>query len=251
MSVVDLGGLSGARVRRLDGPGGSVVAKGDVHPRERAFYEDVSILGVRVPRLLGTVEAGSTWLLLEHLPDPLPRSRWGADAEVVELLRAVHAADELALAAVSSPFRPSWPAETDRAAREVLDLSREADSALDAVRGRAGQLFEPVGVISGDANPLNWRLDVDGRPVLLDWERIGLGHPAIDLGILMPGLSSRGEAASMAAAYGDGVTADQLLGAKAWSVVELAAEAAVDPRLLDTVTGLSPELDHWLVELAR
>jgi hypothetical protein len=231
-----------------------VVAKGDVHARERAFYERVTIAGVRAPRHLGTVEVERTWLLLEHLPDPLPRSRWGADGEVLEVLHAVHVADKDLIAAVPTPFRPSWPEAMDAAARDVLELSDEAGAALAGVREAAQPLFEPVGVISGDANPLNWRLDATGRPVLLDWERVGLGHPAIDLATSMPGLPTGVEATSLATAYGahggEAVTADEVLVAKAWSVVEFAAEAAAQPRLLGAVAQLRPELDQWLVELS-
>ncbi len=244
-SARPLGGMSGASVLLLAGPRGSVVAK-QVHPREMAFYEGVTLSGVRVPRVLGRADQ---WLLLEHLPDALPRHRWGADTEVAATLRALHATPTEAIAGVPAPFRPRWDDEMHTAAMTVLSLSASAAATLAVVRRAALPLLEPVAVISGDTNPLNWRLDADGHPVLLDWERLGLGHPAIDLGIALPGLPTREEAAAMVSAYGHpGVTSGDVLVAKAWSVVEFAAEVAARPDL-EAMLFAPGVLEDWLADL--
>ena len=100
-------------------------------------------------------------------------------------------------------------------------------------------------------NPGNWRVDDRGRPVLLDWERIGLGHPAVDLGISLPGLPSRSEAEALVAAYNGGIDASDVLLAKTWSLVELAAETGAEPRFLARLEGLRPLVGDWLARVVH
>ena len=244
------GGLSAASVVLLVGARGALVAKGPAHPREQAFYEHVRVPGLRVPRLLDTWAGHGCWLLLEHLPDPLPRSRWCADPQVAASLRALHDSPRSAIDPVPMPFQPRWDDELHDAGVEALDLSAGGRGILDRLRELSAPLLEDHAVISADTNALNWRVDHAGRPVLLDWERIGLGHPAVDLGISLPGLPSPAEAEQMVAAYGGDVDPSDLLVAKAWSLVEFAAQTGADPGRRARLDGLRPALEDWLATVS-
>lgn len=244
-----LGGLSGTPVLRVDGAHGSAVVK-RAGPRERAVYVELAGVladhGIRLPHLLATTD---DWLVLEHLARPWPQERWGPDRAVLDVLHRLHALPVDVLDQVPDPFRPAWDDAVDDAGKAALRLPRAASGDLDRIRAASTELFEPSTVVSADPNPLNWRLDEDNCPVLLDWERIGLGHPAIDVAIVLPGLPSPEEARRAAAAYGHGLTARQVLVAKAWTVVELAAEVGPGPtRVIDQ---LRPLLPAWLGEIAE
>lgn len=245
-----LAGLSHAEVWRLDGADGSLVAKGGVHPREHAAYTRDLLPGVRIPRCVEAYDDGRVWLLLEHLPRPLPAARWGPDREVVATLRTLHGLDPGLLRDVPDPFRPSWDEDRHARARQRLRVSPAATATLDVVRRAAQPLLAPRCVVSGDPNPLNWRLDDDDRPVLLDWERLGSAHPAVDLAIALPGLPTYAEANGMVSAYGDdAVRPVDLLIAKAWTLVEFADDAGDHDGRADVLARLAPRLDGWLADL--
>lgn len=231
-SIEPLGGLSGRMVVAVHGQRGSVVAKGPVTRVEVAVATDLvaplARCGVRAPRTLAVVDsAGDDWLLMEHLPRALPRERWGADAQVLDVLWGLHSMPPALVEHLADRYRPRWDSSLTAAAGAALDADRATAGRLADLAERAGNLFAADRVISGDPNPLNWRLDDHDRPVLVDWERITVASPAIDLAIVMPGLPDRHAADAAVVAYGDGaLTADDILLAKAWSVVELAATAA-------------------------
>jgi aminoglycoside phosphotransferase (APT) family kinase protein len=89
-------------------------------------------------------------------------------------------------------FHPQWTAEMTAAAVACVPSEERSDvrSRLLAIQERTAALFEPHCLISGDPNPTNWGLRADGTVVLFDWERFGLGAPALDVAISMPGLPS-------------------------------------------------------------
>ena len=241
--VVPLAGMSGASVLALVGAGGTVVAKRAGATETSAYTSDVlTSAGVRMPRLLGTTDG---WLVLEHVPHALPRERWGSDPQVLQLLVRVHT--------TSGPpgtdlFLPRWDDTMHRAA--LARLGSDLDEALSVVRLRAAPLLAPVSVISGDPNPLNWGVTADGEVVLMDWERLGRGHPTLDLAIALPGLPSRADARRTAACYrsAGGVDVDpvDVLVAKVWSVVEFTADSGEDPSRLAVVARIKEELAPWL-----
>lgn len=224
--------MSGAGVQRVRGPHGTVVVKAGVGGRELGVYTRLAPVledaGIRVPRCLGAhTEQDTTWLVLEDLPMPLPRERWGADADVLETLRSLHALSPDVVTAEIEPFRPRWNDAMTATTATRLGLSTAARQTLSAGLSAAGSLFDSGTVISADPNPLNWAIAADGRVTLMDWDRIGLGHPAIDLAIALPGLPSPGEASRMVAAYDAPVAGSdspevspaEVLLAKAWTVV--------------------------------
>jgi aminoglycoside phosphotransferase (APT) family kinase protein len=235
----------------VHGDAGVVVVKGpvpaaeaDVAGRLAAVLEDA---GVPTARCRALVEASDgPWLVLEHLPEPLPRDRWGADPAVLDVLRRLHAIPPGLVRDIPERYLPRWDAAMTERAGDVLEADPALTDRLGELQDRAAPLFEPSVVVSGDANPLNWRLGTRGEPALIDWERITLAGPAVDLGILLPGLPSRTAAEQMAAAYGN-VPADALLLVKAWSIVELAATSEPGSEAGELVRGIRDEVRAWLL----
>ena len=267
--ITTLGGMSGSRVVRIAGPVESLVAKGGVSGRERAVYERLSAAlakqGVRIPRWYGTVNGGGdAWLLLEDVPKPLPRERWLAHAGVMATLRRLHTLPVGELDVLPDWFRPVWTGAMDRAALGWLGDDSRLAGTLHSFRRAAAGLFEPLAVISGDPNPLNWGLSVDGELVLMDWERVGLGHPALDVAITLPGLPSLVEFEAAAHAYrwndGPGISVQQLVLAKLWTCVELLAttprpiagrpDDLPEQRKREAARWLAAALPGWLGEVA-
>lgn len=226
-----LGGLSGRTVLAAHGRLGTVVVKGPATSAEVAVAADLNphlvAAGVRTARatVISTADAGK-WLLLEHFPQELPRERWGADHDVLTVLRALHSLPKALVDGVDGRYLPRWdPSLTAAAVAALRGPSTFADR-LSELADRCQYLFQPSVVVSADPNPLNWRIDTAGRPVLLDWERVTLAHPAVDLGILMPGLGDPVTASRIADLYqGASVTGADVLRAKAWSIVEFAGTA--------------------------
>ncbi|MBE1878419.1 phosphotransferase family protein [Myceligenerans pegani] len=251
-----LGGLSGRTVVAVHGRWRTVVVKGPVTRVEVAaateLVDPLARHGVRVPRTLAVVDAtgdsaGDDWVVMEHLPRALPRERWGADGRVVDMLRGLHAMPRELVEHLSDRYRPRWDPSLTAAACVALDADQATAGRLADLAERAQDLFFPDRVVSGDPNPLNWRLDDHDSPVLVDWERITVASPAIDLAIVLPGLPDREAAASMVAAYGnDALGVDDILLAKAWTVVELAATAAAGSAAREVIEQIRASFLDWL-----
>lgn len=234
-----LGGMGGGAVVRLRGAGRSAVLKRSRSGVETFIYtvarERLEAAGVGLPRLYGAAEEdGWHWLLLEDIPNPLPRGRWLADGEVVGMLRRLHRVDPAGLLA-DDRYRPDWPPEMSERALALLPMvdGSALGAILASVRELVAPLLEPRVPISGDPNPANWGLREDGSLVLFDWERFTLGMPALDLAISVPGLGDGNDYRAVAASYlGDapdaavGDLACEIAAAKVWSVVEFLAGCA-------------------------
>jgi thiamine kinase-like enzyme len=218
------GGLSGCAVYRVQLEDQNVVVKANVTPREAGFYRDFAAVlkahGIRTPKLEMIAESGDeTWLVIEHIPTPLPDQRWLAGPQVLEMLRKLHefAFDHMPKFA----FQPTW---TQAMNTHVLQfLPKHLEEKLEDFRALAQPLFEPHNLISGDPNPGNWGILKNGEPVLFDWDRFGLGTPALDLAITVPRLGSREEYAKVAATYrgkADAQLAREIALAKVWVIVD-------------------------------
>ena len=249
------GGLTGRAVSRVTcADGRRFVVKAAVHPREAEFYTGfapaLNARGIGTPRLEHLVEdEAGTHLLLEHIPHPLPEDRWHADAGVLETLRTLHRAT--GLPEPRHAFRPAWTAAMNRHALEHLPAPLEGK--LEALRESAQHLFEPAGLISGDPNPMNWGLRDAGSPVLFDWDRFGLGTPALDLAITVPGLGSRADYERTAARYAGEAEAPSPLArdvalAKVWVIVEIIG--FIDsPAVAERMGWFLETIPAWLEEL--
>jgi len=209
---------------------------------EAEFYREVvprsPELAALAPSLDASVDANAgTWLVLEWIPNPLPRERWLADAEVMTALRRVHQAG--LEVPHSGWFVPAW---TEDMSAAFLRWAPECDAeALARVRRRAQTLFEPRVWISGDPNPTNWGMRAKGTLALFDWERFGRGTPTLDLAITIPGLGTPDDFRRVADAYGDESPA-RIAWAKAWSLVEFVAQDATR----ETLGRLRPLVAGWI-----
>lgn len=272
LRAVALGGMSGARVVRVSGPDGTLVAKAGVSARERAVYErlanQLTERGIRIPQWYATVINDDVWLLIEDIPHPLPRERWLADSGVMAVLRRLHHLPPSTLDILPDHFRPEWTAAMDQAAVAWLGDDARLTETLAVLRREAAPLFEPRAVISGDPNPLNWGLSVDRELVLMDWERLGLGHAALDVAITIPGLPTLPDFERTAHTYSrrpnppdtpaSEPNSRQLVLAKVWTVVELlattprrpdGATAGPDERRRKTAAHVAELVPSWLREV--
>lgn len=251
-SVRELHGLSGRTVAAVDGARGTVVAKGPASAMEvvlaRQLGETLRDQGVRLVRAHEVVQiAGSgPWLVLEHLGRPLPRPLWGGLA-VMTALRRLHRSPVQLVAGHTDRYRPRWDADLTTRARSMLDDDDAVGRALGSLQELARPLWRESHVLHGDPNPHNWRLDDEGGLVLVDAERLTVGSPAIDVAIAIPGLPDVVAVRRALADYGASAPSVQdVLIAKVWTVVELAATAAPGSPAAELVLGLVPDLARWL-----
>ena len=270
-NILPLSGMSGSRVLRVVGPSGSIVVKGGVSSREATVYRSLAPVladaGIRIPSLVAATDrGGEAWLLLEDIPTALPPDRWLADPELLGALHRLHCLDPTVLDVLPDRFQPDWSESMTNAALHWLGDDPEVGRRLTDLRGEAAPLFEPVTLISGDPNPLNWGLSGTGELVLMDWERIGLGHPAIDVAITMPGLPGLEQFDRVVVTYrstipilavsSPPIATYLLVRAKLWTVIELLAatpplsvgapECGPLARRQETVVGVSGLLKEWL-----
>jgi Phosphotransferase enzyme family len=243
------GGLSGCAVYRVQLEDRNVIIKANVAPREAEFYRDfVPVLkahGIRTPKLEMQCDSnGELWLVLEAIPKPLPDNRWLADPQVIELLRNLH---EFKFDhAPKFAFRPAWTQAMN--AHALQFLPKQLEEKLETCRALAQPLLEPRNLISGDPNPMNWGVLENGDPVLFDWDRFGLGTPALDLAITVPGLGSTEEYAKVAAMYHgkpDDKLAREIALAKVWAIVDILGYVQV----LELMRPFLGDIAVWLEQL--
>ena len=232
-----------------------VIIKG-AERREGAFFARVEALPVglrrHLPLCFGTWQTeGGCWVAMEDVPHPLPRERWLADREALAVLAALHSETWGKPAAVEDPFRPRWSDEMTEAVLALFGYDAPAvEEPLRRAQAAAQALFAPRCWVQGDANPTNWRLRTDGTAVLVDWERVGLATPAIDLAVTVPGVGSvdGADERRVAEGYrecwralGAPLPAEltnlsrQVVAAKRWNVAEFLAEngSALPPDRLE------------------
>jgi len=259
--VEHLGGLSGAAVLRLNFGTCTAILKQGAPAVELHVYGRLGELfrahHVHMPRLLASGDAGgSPWLLIEDVPEPLSPERWLADAQVVAMLRRLHHIELDPALIPPDRYRPRWDDDMTAAARSLFPGEDGVNlrAHLDRLRDRAQPLFEGKALLSGDPNPRNWAVRPNGDPVLFDWERLTLGSPALDLAITVPGFSSRADFERLALTYWGAAPAtllaaraDDLVAAKAWSVVEflsgLVSERSAIP---DEMARLLVDFPDWV-----
>jgi phosphotransferase family enzyme len=232
-----LRGLSHNRVWRVCFATTCAIVKAAARSDEATFYQSIApalaAQGVPIPKLewAGAAPDGF-WLVLENIPNPLPRERWHADPAVLAALHCLH------LSTVPNPpgayFCPAW---TDTMTRHALTFFPDAivtiRDSLQTLRMQSQFLFSADCWISGDPNPTNWGIRHNGAVVLYDWERFGRGTPALDLAITIPGLGNDEAFRTVAAGYlGISTAADKagqlalddlaraIALAKLWSVIE-------------------------------
>jgi hypothetical protein len=182
------GGQGGAQVVLLHYAWGDAVLKGPLRAREATFYRDVAPRfaehDIAVPIVYAMIAHGGTdWLVREAFPQVLPMQRWFGDADVLRALHQIHALSTDF--AIPDPYLPAWGAIAEPY-RAVLPGNLPGQIA--ALAAQHADIFAPTTVIVGDPNTTNWGVRADGTVVLFDWEYIGYGTPARDLGSLIPQL---------------------------------------------------------------
>lgn len=265
-----LGGMSRGPVLRASGADGGphLIVKGRASAAEARIYrEDAGLLsahGIPTPRLYWSEQIdGAWWLVLEEIPEALPRARWLADPELLAILHRLHHSP------LTPPahYQPGWSQELTEAGLNWFDDRERAELRLrlEELRRTCQPLFEPICPISGDPNPLNWGARADGSLVLFDWERCTLGTPAIDLAITIPVFGSESDFEQVASVYlsagnlpataGEMNTlARRIKLAKAWVLVEFLANAHTqttgaddaDSKIRSTARWAASELPDWL-----
>lgn len=240
-AVEPLGGLSGARVWRLDAERQSAVVK-QCGPQEAGFYRSAApalrAAAIGVPELWWSGRDGAgDWLLIEHLPAAPPRAAWLANPAWMAALARLHRLPARLFAELPAPYRPPAPGPLADAAAELLPPERRGPFRAQMAAIAAATRGLAAVPISGDPNPANWGLRPSGQAVLFDWERAGLGPAAFDLAITMPGLGDADAAGQIARAYlaaqGEPAPAPEqaqslagdILRCKAWVVAEFMAGA--------------------------
>lgn len=266
-AIEQLHGLSGSSVWRVTCAQQRIVVKRTQSRREADVYRLLAPLlaaqGVSCPTLFWSERNdGSYWLLLEAIPQPLPRSRWLADRDLLGVLYRLH---QSTLPELIAPFRPAW---TDEMTAQVVHLLPDSAAHLQTEVTRFQSLSQPLfGVkrwISGDPNPANWGLRTDGSIVLFDWERLGRGAPALDLAISVPGLGQAADFQLVAAAYLEHDStlaktdtaikelAREIAIAKTWNVVEFLSMAANGDNVIKArIPALIQALPEWLTMMAE
>ena len=261
--LVPLHGLSYATVVHYRGTRGEMVIK-KTNRHEMTFYRDMRqallVHGVDSPQcLFDAMVAEDAWLGLEYVGAAFPMARFPHDAAILGALAAIHGIE-------SADLQPhgvlDWGDEHTRAvAAQLGPRRREVESTLRELQ--ALRQSGPDVLVWGDANPLNWRMRADGRPVLRDWQRWGRGWRAYDLAGVIPGLgdreafrkvsdgyraccAARGLAVPAAAAL-----AREIQRGKAWAVVELlglrAGAGSTLEKTQEIIRGLFAD---WLEALA-
>jgi aminoglycoside phosphotransferase (APT) family kinase protein len=265
-----LGGMSGSSVYRATFGNKLVILKNSRRPQESNFYKNIAPSlreqGVAIPEVYCQGEAdGLYWLALESVPRPLPRERWGADPQVLEILGNLHRASLPPGPDLARLYHPAWnDAMTANAVTKLgLDSIRLAPVLRDW-QEKAQSLFKPLGLISADPNPGNWGLRGDGSPVLFDWERFTFGSPAIDVSIITTGLPTKAALRHNAGRYlevnPDVIDetlddfAEDVKIAKVWSTVEFISMFMTQPDNgipATTIEWLREEMPGWLESLVQ
>jgi hypothetical protein len=254
--VTPAGGMSGANVFRLRGHDSSVILKRSDNPREWFVYSRLAHVfsqqAIAIPELYAHAESGDAWwVLIEDVPHPIPAERWPAD-DAIAMLRRLHSLPVALLDEMPEPYGPAWTPDLNLHALSLFVLQDRDNlgAQLEGIRQRSSHLFDPSSIISGDPNPANWGRRVNGTPVLFDWERCTLASPAIDLGIIVPGLGSQAAFESVSHAYSGNLDlAPDIAAAKLWSVTEfLAGYAAGEITPAFDIAALIDRVPAWIEE---
>jgi thiamine kinase-like enzyme len=166
--------------------GESVALKLSESPTERSFYERLANyirrFEIGFPNLFwsGMIE-GKHAILIEWLPETLPMSHWKSDLRVFKTLATLHsiAGPDFDFEWESHAWHPELTSEALTYFKDPEKLKMEA--ALNKMRSDYQYLFEPDAILHGDPCGPNWGQTSSGEISLFDWERVGRGHPAIDL----------------------------------------------------------------------
>lgn len=175
---------------------GSVIVKSMEVQSEYQFYKIFSKKlidnGVNIPEIYFAHQGKEKyWIVIEDIPNTLPKDRWYGDESLLEVLCNLHYFTWGRPLILTDNYKPSW---SDCLSEKVSELYKSDDNKalkhLLRVQKVSQTIFQPTCWINGDTNPTNWGVRDNGDLVLFDWERICYASPAIDLAITIPGLGT-------------------------------------------------------------
>lgn len=262
----ELGGLTDAKVWRLHFTEQAVIVKQSKASNEVFFYEQIAphltAKDIPTPHLhYAEHDVDTTWLIMEDIPQLFSRSRWLVDNEQLAYLRRLHQLDGETWRTERTLFRPQWTVEMTEVALTwfPIAVAKELKPLLESMQQSAQPIFQPTCLISGDPNPLNWGMRMNGTLVQFDWERFGWGTPAIDLAITIPGLGTTEDYLEVASTYMSNAESaeSQYLAnaiglAKVWTIVELLCnfvEAHSEQKHNDIIAYLQDDFPDWVGQL--
>lgn len=264
--IEPLSGQSRSNVWRVHFRSRSVIVKAKAHPHEVAFYKVAApwlrLQGLPIPNMEWCWTSDDiSWLIIEDVSQPLPCTRWRADSEILKVLGRLHQLPLNKQLKRSLLFRPRWTATMTRKALTYLpsDHAIWMLPRLELLRHKYEHLFLPDCYISGDPNPTNWGISEDGKLMLYDWERFGLGKPALDLAITIAGLGNMTTFREVAASYNKinahsavESLARDIATAKVWSLIEFLNHLK-DGKLreADFIHEVIDTFPRWLMRLDK
>jgi aminoglycoside phosphotransferase (APT) family kinase protein len=229
------GGMSPARVSRLQFAETSVVVKASPRSKETVFYERIADqlrpAGLPIPALHWSAQIdGEHWLVLEDIPDPLPlphHLHWRPDARTVAVLARLHTQTPTVPAGIFDIEQRDWSDDVTAAALSFFapEIARELVGPLRALQAEGQHVTAAWCWIAGDPNPTNWGLRRDDTVALYDWELFRRGTPAIDLAVLVLGNGDMPKYEALAACYLENWRS--LTDAPPWSSATLARDIAL------------------------
>jgi len=106
-------------------------------------------------------------MILEHIPCSLPRERWHADHELLDMLCRLHRATAGNPIELPDLFVPAWTDQMTGAALRCFPAAVAAglEPLLRTMQRASDHLFQPWCAISGDPNPANWGIRGDGLSI--------------------------------------------------------------------------------------
>lgn len=255
----NLANMGSAQVRRIEVAGESFIEKINASPIEYHFYhnaaETLRAAGVDIPNLITSNETNH-YLLLEFIPLPVAQEEIAHD-DVLKVLANLHCQCRHSHYAFR---RHTWSEQANEQAIELLQLSGAGAVQLITLQKRSDEIFSSEALISGDSNAGNWGRRTNGGLVLFDWERFGLGSPAIDLAPLIKGMGHWAEYESIARRYKnfcprvriEKLTREIAL-SKAWIATEVIniLFSTAKPELNLYLNWYRNFLPAWLKEIAR
>jgi thiamine kinase-like enzyme len=210
-------------------------------------------------------DSSGSWLVLEDIPNPLPREHWFGDSKVVAVLARLHSLETKTVPMPNEGYSPQW--DDDLTDKMLVcfetETARQLQPILRGIQQQCHPIFNQECCISGDPNPGNWGVRRDGSLVLFDWERFTRATPMIDLAIIVAGLGNREQFEAVASTYlqeraklghpywqSTETLAKNVALAKVWVVVEylsLYTDGTLTPEIL---SNLTQQFIPWLASLS-
>ena len=256
MGKQDLSNMGSAHVSIETFAGEPCIVKKGASAVEMAFYQFAAgaLAGVNTPKLR---HASGNHLVIEYIPHRITLDGLHANTSTFEQLACIH----------HSTYQPhfpvkthSWDAGSTDSAMQVLNLPQVTQDSIRTIEQLSCELFNDKGLISGDTNEGNWGVRDNGELVLFDWERFGVGSPAIDLAPLVRGLGSVSEYESIIerySRYSGSFSQDKLLRqlilAKVWLIVDVTNILASRAKSSASIyfDWYRTHVPHWLMSVEK